>query len=38
MKLFRLSMLALLMPTLSALAQLDVEIVLDQDKFLPGEQ
>lgn len=38
MKFYPVTLLALLASALSALAQLSVEVVLDQDKFLPAEQ
>ena len=38
MKFYPVALLALLASALSALAQVEVEVVLDQDKFLPAEQ
>ena len=38
MKFYPVTLLALFASALSALAQLEVQVVLDQDKFLPAEQ
>src|SRR4051812_15970779 len=38
MKFYPVTLLALVASVLSARAQLDVQVVLDQDKFLPAEQ
>lgn len=38
MKYYPVTLLALLASALSALAQLDIEVVLDQEKYLPAEQ